>query len=122
MFYQKKRPYFFGRDTQQGLPDVKIFLNFSRVKTIKFVIIEYNGKMYLRANFEKYHKFVAQKCKEEGLDGIVKGGGFITIEPQSKIFVLTGSSIEFGYADREVVQRLLEPFAKEKGYKIINRL
>lgn len=81
----------------------------------KFVLIEYNGKTFVRA--DKAHRFHADIATAFSLEvGSIKpvclGGGYISVNPNSKTVSVHGTSQGYGSEpDRNLTRKLIEEHA-----------
>lgn len=86
----------------------------------KFVLISTQEGEYLRGgNYYGEHADIAANAREqEGLEGSVRGGGFIEINPHKRKLYAFGCSERYGSAPQLGVERLLEEYCFGIGYKL----
>jgi hypothetical protein len=87
----------------------------------KCVILENEGEVVFRSGYGEFHEDVANyfRKKEPELKGWrIRGGGRVC---WSDIGIrVYGYSVDYGRMDKDLVERLVSEFAKEKGVDFIN--
>jgi hypothetical protein len=90
-------------------------------KLRKCVILEKNGEFVFRSGSGEFHEDVAERFRElepELKDWRIRGGGRV-IWSDGEIRVY-GRSIDYGYMDQEIVEKLVSEFAKENNVEFTN--
>jgi hypothetical protein len=87
----------------------------------KCVILENEGEYVFRSGPGEFHEDVAKKFKEKEpylKDWRIRGGGRVRWSDLG--IRVYGRSIDYGYMDKDIVEKLVSEFAKENGVQFIN--
>jgi hypothetical protein len=87
----------------------------------KCVILEKDGEFVFRSGPGEFHEDVANDFKEkepELNDWRIRGGGRVHWSDLG--IRVYGRSVDYGYMDQDVVEKLISEFAKENGVEFIN--
>ena len=87
----------------------------------KCVILEKDGEFVFRSGDGEFHEEVAKNFRElepELKSWRIRGGGRVM---WSKFGIrVYGKSVDYGYMDQEIVEKLVSEFAKENGVEFTN--
>jgi hypothetical protein len=87
----------------------------------KCVILEKDGEYVFRSGDGEFHEEVAKNFRElepELKDWRIRGGGrVIWSDDEIRVY---GRSIDYGYMDQDVVEKLVSEFAKENNVEFTN--
>jgi hypothetical protein len=90
-------------------------------KLRKCVILEKDGAFVFRSGPGEFHEDVAKRFRElepELKDWRIRGGGrVIWSDDEIRVY---GRSIDYGYMNQEIVEKLVSEFAKENGVEFTN--
>jgi len=87
----------------------------------KCVILENEGEYVFRSGPGEFHEDVAKKFKEKEpylKDWRIRGGGRVRWSDLG--IRVYGRSIDYGYMDKDIVEKLLSEFAKDNDVQFIN--